>query len=473
MTVTPAASLGQVAEPAPVAGRIDPARREAVGITTALEAWAAELGRVGSRDRPRKLSRVRRLATGIGAAVPDDMTKTAILKHLAARRAGSPKDDEEPIKAKTHDLILGDLRGFLGLCKSHGWIASNPADDIPLLGRGVHEDPNDTGAFLYDEYLRLVAAAQTDEQGPKRFGFVRSPLYAVMFHAGLRVGEAHRLCWQDFALGREANIRCRKAASKNAKLTWLPLHADAAAIMGAFRPAGAVPSDRLWTVECHERVLQSDMAAAGVPAVGQDGLPRSFAAFRKGLATWLAMRGVQPALVQRMMRHSDIRLTMQFYTRLQVSDLRAVVARDEQTLRNPLDRAGVAPDDVDVQALDMTTTLTSHDDRTAGLPAPVVIAPEQRSDLAGRPTGGRRGGTHHLSASPTTRSAGPMPRGGLEPPLAFQAPLAGGNAAHGPTGEPPHLDNLIAAHASLVASHAALVHLASGGRARPYAQESK
>jgi integrase len=373
---TPSVRVSRDAEfPEPVAGRIEPDRREAIGIEGAIAVWERELQRLGRRDN-KALGRVRAVIDAINARAPDDLSKTAILSHLADRRAGA-----DAIKAKTHDLILLDLRSFLGTCLVNGWISSNAAAAIPLLGRGVAEDPNDTGAFSFDEYQRIRLAAIADETGPRRFSYIRSPLYDVMFHAGLRVGEATSLHRNDLQLGRDPQVRCRKSTAKNAKMTWLPLHPDAAASLLAFveasRPA---PGDRLWSSKIHERVLLADMEAAGVPIVGADGLTRSFHAFRKGLATWLAERGVHPKLAQEILRHSDIRLTMALYTKLQSSLLRELVGagaptaltwlegvRDEasqKSARNLVDRGGEGPDDaaaVWIPGSPMLNTLPSRD----------------------------------------------------------------------------------------------------------------
>ena len=48
--------------------------------------------------------------------------------------------------------------------------------------------------------------------------------------------------------------------------------------------------------------------------------------FRHTFATLLARKGVLPAVAQKLMRHSDIRLTMNVYTHLDVADTAGAVA---------------------------------------------------------------------------------------------------------------------------------------------------
>lgn len=68
-----------------------------------------------------------------------------------------------------------------------------------------------------------------------------------------------------------------------------------------------------------------DLAAAGIPYQDGQGRYFDFHSLRKCLGSFLRLAGVDPAVSMRMMRHSDIRLTMQVYNDDQLTDLHHVV----------------------------------------------------------------------------------------------------------------------------------------------------
>lgn len=80
-----------------------------------------------------------------------------------------------------------------------------------------------------------------------------------------------------------------------------------------------VPSD-------FKRVFDADLAAAGIAKTDAHGHTLDIHCLRHTFATLLARRGVSPTVAQKLMRHSDIRLTMSVYTHLELSDTAEAVA---------------------------------------------------------------------------------------------------------------------------------------------------
>lgn len=68
-------------------------------------------------------------------------------------------------------------------------------------------------------------------------------------------------------------------------------------------------------------MLRGDLAAAGIEHKDAAGRVLDFHALRKSFATWLSKAGVAPKAAQELMRHSDVRLTLETYTAYQVRDL--------------------------------------------------------------------------------------------------------------------------------------------------------
>ena len=75
-----------------------------------------------------------------------------------------------------------------------------------------------------------------------------------------------------------------------------------------------------------KRVFDGDLAAAGIPKTDAQGRTLDIHCLRHTFATLLARNGTSPAVAQKLMRHSDIRLTMNLYTHLDLADAATAVA---------------------------------------------------------------------------------------------------------------------------------------------------
>jgi hypothetical protein len=71
----------------------------------------------------------------------------------------------------------------------------------------------------------------------------------------------------------------------------------------------------------HARTQRRDFERADVVAVDADGLVADLHALRTTLCTTMVRAGVSPTILQRAMRHADIRTTLKHYTRLQLNDV--------------------------------------------------------------------------------------------------------------------------------------------------------
>jgi integrase len=72
-------------------------------------------------------------------------------------------------------------------------------------------------------------------------------------------------------------------------------------------------------------ILDRDLAAAGIAKTDPDGRTVDVHCLRHTFATLLSKAGVVPRMAQELMRHSDIRLTMNVYTHLQLADTAGAV----------------------------------------------------------------------------------------------------------------------------------------------------
>jgi len=87
------------------------------------------------------------------------------------------------------------------------------------------------------------------------------------------------------------------------------------------KPLNVLPSARVFPRAVSNRTRQLDFERAGIPLVNDYGEHADLHALRVTFGTRLALAGVPPAVLQRLMRHSTIELTMRYYTKLGTDDL--------------------------------------------------------------------------------------------------------------------------------------------------------
>jgi len=139
--------------------------------------------------------------------------------------------------------------------------------------------------------------------------------------------------------GENPHVKVVGRHAKSAKAATLPLRADLADEMRKHiaslatarrRPQSSPlpPETPLFHVDWRNllRTLNLDIAAAGIPKVDAQGRTVDVHGMRHTFATLMARSGVMPATAQKLMRHSDIRLTMNIYTHLDLADTAGAVA---------------------------------------------------------------------------------------------------------------------------------------------------
>ena len=83
-------------------------------------------------------------------------------------------------------------------------------------------------------------------------------------------------------------------------------------------------------------MVEKDLAEAGIPYSDDAGQDIDFHALRHTFITHLAMSGVLPSVCQEMARHSDVNITMRYYTHiLRQSKVDAIAALENSTHTYP------------------------------------------------------------------------------------------------------------------------------------------
>lgn len=175
-------------------------------------------------------------------------------------------------------------------------------------------------------------------------GRERALLYAVLVTTGLRKGELAALTGGDVLLDEPQPFVVLPAAdAKNGQRATLPLRADVAdelrawvadkaeavcrqriGVAGVTVPPADVP---LFDVPTGlVRILDRDLAAAGIPKRDDRGFTVDVHALRHTFATHLVAAGVAPRVAQAALRHSTLELTMQLYTDPRLLDVAGALA---------------------------------------------------------------------------------------------------------------------------------------------------
>ncbi len=301
--------------------------------------WETSLsaGDRASKTVAQTVERARRVLEGAGARYWSEIAPARVERYLRAER-----DRENGISAQTSNHLLGAARQFIGWAVKRGLAGSDP---LRVLGRlNVATDRRRMRRALEPEEARALLSAT--ERGPVRCGLAgpaRATLYALALATGLRKGELESLTFGSFDLNdhEHASVTVSARASKHRREDTLPLvPAVARALQQHLR--GRLPTARAFELPAGKSrkgspislwraaemlaedlaVAHKEMKAAKVEVPVDPEAAVDFHCLRHSTASYLARAGVAPRIAQAIMRHSDIRLTMNVYSHLGANDER-------------------------------------------------------------------------------------------------------------------------------------------------------
>jgi site-specific recombinase XerD len=349
-------------------GIVTPADRRVAGhlktrISGHLDDFVAAMTAAGRAECHRKTTRryVERVVEARSWACLADIDRSGMERWLAER-------ERHGTSARSRNAHLIAVRSFLNWAIRADRLRVNPLDGIPLANERA-DRRRVRRAFTEAELVALFAAARERpltearvvRRGPRkgspvirlapdrterlaRLGRERALSYRVLFFTGLRVGELRALRVRDLFLdGPTPFIRLPAAAEKSRRGADLPLRPDLAADIAvmfaerlrgdreAARERGTIrarldPADRAFVAPVgFLRVLERDLAFAGIAKRDDLGRTVDLHAFRTSLCTHLARAGVPLRTAQAVMRHSDPSLTANIYTDPVLLDTAAAV----------------------------------------------------------------------------------------------------------------------------------------------------
>jgi len=212
------------------------------------------------------------------------------------------------------------LRRFFGFLETSGAILQSPAAELPLhritaLPRGV----------LSQQQARRLMEAPDDSA----LGLRDRALLELLYGTAIRLSEVHRLDLQDLELAQGILL---VRAGKGRKDRMVPVPREAAAALSRYLTSARAqlvrdPQEQALFLTRRGRrlgrvaigLLVRDYGIAAGVRVSPHGL-------RHACATHLLAGGADVRHVQRLLGHHDLRTTA-LYTRVDISDLREVLAR--------------------------------------------------------------------------------------------------------------------------------------------------
>jgi len=159
--------------------------------------------------------------------------------------------------------------------------------------------------------------------------------YCFATNTGLRSREIATVTWGSFEFGPEPTVTVVAACSKNRRQAVLPIRQDLAAELERWsRKRGDERDARVWAIPPTGKsgyrtaaMLKRDLQAAGIAYQDEDGKFADFHSLRCTYVTWLLQKGASEHHVRKLARHSTLDLTVNTYSKVQATDLRAELER--------------------------------------------------------------------------------------------------------------------------------------------------
>ena len=242
-------------------------------------------------------------------------TRDHRLRHMTSGLTSVRDVTPEEIRKRLYDLAMegkgpNTVNGYRGaLYAFFSWLIREGLwEDNPCMrvGRLDELDPDIRGVFTPTEIDRLVEVAPPH----------RAAVYLVAVTTGLRRAELQRLTWQNVDLDHSV-IRFPAGKAKAKRFTLLPLLPHVVRALRVLGPCG--PHEKVFVTRKGKsgvptmRTFKEDLKKAGILETDSTG-KRDFHSLRASLQTALAEAGVPLTVAQKILRHSDPRLTANRYT---------------------------------------------------------------------------------------------------------------------------------------------------------------
>lgn len=271
-------------------------------LTEAVELYLADLERQrkAPATRRHRSYKLKRLIQCCGWTCLADIRPDAVTRHLAElSRQGRA--------ASTANAYRDTLNAFLEWCVDQEWLRENPIRRV-RRSEGGKDRPFMRRAYTVEELRSLLAVADRHRD-----------LYLTAALSGLRSKELRLIERRDIDLTARV-WRIRAEVDKGARSWVVPILPDLQPVLERLCGQIADPQGRLFPRKLGNGTLDRHLKRAGITKVTPDGRRVNFHSFRYFFCTLLA-RELPIQRVKQLMRHGDIRRTVNLYMDLGIDDL--------------------------------------------------------------------------------------------------------------------------------------------------------
>jgi len=241
---------------------------------------------------------IKRIMAGCGIEFWSDVDGTEIRKYLSDRGFGN--------HTAHHNITV--FKTFANWLKEQGRIKS-----VPVIKSIKYIVPKQR-AFEEDELQALYEAAREGSTMYWLTGHERYVLYKLAFDSGLRRNELRSLTRTSFNF-EKCTVLVPATDTKNTNEAFQRITPETAQLVKDLAK-NKMPDTKLFRIHDHSSIMiRKDCEAAGIKTTNHRGTIK-FHSLRHSLATHLVSKGVPPNVVQKIMRHADIKTTMKYYTHL-------------------------------------------------------------------------------------------------------------------------------------------------------------
>ncbi len=229
----------------------------------------------------------------------------------------------EGLSARTVNAYLVGIKSFINWLVKQGMLADNPLKSLGKYNEAVDKRV-DRRAMTEDEINKLLEHCAEAGKHHGLTGLERELVYRLALEAGLRYGELETLTRGCLNLAGEGSLKLEARNTKSKRADVLPLLPELCEKLRAYlESVTGSAGDRLFPLwkDRGAEMLHADLLVLGIEINNSEG-KIDFHSLRHTCATRMALAGVTPQLTKKIMRHSSIKTTMDYYTHLGVNDMR-------------------------------------------------------------------------------------------------------------------------------------------------------
>jgi len=254
------------------------------------------------------MSRLRRIVAGCKAGRWQDLTKRQVITFLDGLLGSGD------ISKRTYNFYVQHVRRFGKWLAKELLLAESPFEELTAKRFNKRRDQvHERRALTAAEARKLLATTKDEPKRYKLSGYQRYLCYKLAIESGLRCKEMRSLTPESLDFSA-CTVTVLGDKTKNQQDAVLPLRRGTAAEIKSYC-RGFTQRARLFDIPHRSSdMIAADCKAADIDYVDQAGRYADFHALRHTCGTLLAAAGVHPKTCQQILRHKDIRLTLDYYT---------------------------------------------------------------------------------------------------------------------------------------------------------------